>query len=195
MNMRSRIAVLALVLAATFAAAPTRSEAAPQQSPSQPPTTAQQSPGASQPAIQSAKKPADQPRENPVDPHVIEATNDAFVASVLLEIKGHEADPASKVFKNVQWLTKIPARNLLEIMNLGYSRALGVTCTHCHNENDFSSDEKRPKRAAREMQVMHRSINDQLSKMQNLQQRPDHFINCSTCHRGMINPRQPLPTN
>jgi hypothetical protein len=195
MNIPSTIAILALAVAATFAAAPTQSEAAPQQSPTQRPITPRQLPGATQPATQSPKNPADQPPQSPVDPNVIAATNDAFVAGVLLEIKGHEADPASKVFKNVQWLTKVPARNLLEIMNVGYSRALGVTCTHCHNENDFSSDEKRPKRAAREMQVMHRSINDQLSKMQNLQPRPDHFINCSTCHRGMINPRQSLPTN
>ena len=36
-------------------------------------------------------------------------------------------------------------------MNYGYSRALGVSCMHCHVEQDFASDEKRPKRAAREM--------------------------------------------
>jgi Photosynthetic reaction centre cytochrome C subunit len=72
-------------------------------------------------------------------------------------------------------------------MNAGYSRALGVSCTHCHNEQDFASDEKRPKRAAREMAAMHRMINQQLAGMQNLE--PDHHvINCSTCHRGHIDP-------
>jgi Photosynthetic reaction centre cytochrome C subunit len=75
------------------------------------------------------------------------------------------------------------------IMNAGYSRALGVTCSHCHVEEDFSSDDKRPKRAAREMAAMHRSINDQLAKMQNLEASPQgHFINCSTCHRGSVDP-------
>ena len=74
-------------------------------------------------------------------------------------------------------------------MNGGYSRALGVACTHCHVEQDLSSDDKRPKRAAREMAVMHKMINDQLGKMQNLEIKPEErFINCSTCHRGQINP-------
>jgi hypothetical protein len=40
---------------------------------------------------------------------------------------------------------------------------------HCHVETGFSSDEKRPKRAARQMAVMHHSINDQLRKMENLE--------------------------
>jgi hypothetical protein len=44
-----------------------------------------------------------------------------------------------------------------------------------------------PKRAARKMFAMHRSINDQLAKMQSLEANPrGHFINCSTCHRGSV---------
>ena len=39
-------------------------------------------------------------------------------------------------------------------MDVGYSRALGVSCTHCHDDQKFASDEKRPKRAAREMAGM-----------------------------------------
>jgi formate-dependent nitrite reductase cytochrome c552 subunit len=66
---------------------------------------------------------------------------------------------------------------------------LGVTCTHCHVEQDFSSEDKRPKRAAREMAVMHRMINEQLKKMENLETKvEDRAINCTTCHRGAINP-------
>ena len=142
-----------------------------------------------QPATQSAT-PA--PAQTPDKPHEtqvsVQETNDAFVASIREQIKGHEKEPASKVFKNVQWLKDTPAATFLVIMNIGYSRGLGVTCTHCHVETDFSSDEKRPKRAAREMQALHKSINDQLSKMQNLQPKPDHFINCTTCHRGSTDP-------
>jgi hypothetical protein len=103
-------------------------------------------------------------------------------------IAGHENEPAEQVFKNVQWFKGTPAGRLLLIMNLGYSRALGVNCTHCHVEQDFSSDDKRPKRAAREMAAMHRMINDQLKKMQNLEPKPNRAINCSTCHRGAIDP-------
>jgi formate-dependent nitrite reductase cytochrome c552 subunit len=74
-------------------------------------------------------------------------------------------------------------------MNGGYSRALGVSCNHCHVEQDFASDDKRPKRAAREMAVMHRMINEQLKKMQNLETKSEErAINCATCHRGAINP-------
>ncbi len=125
----------------------------------------------------------------PATPASIQETNDAFVQKISRQIAGHEQEPAGKVFKNIQNLKTTPAGRLLLIMNRGYSQALGVTCTYCHAEQDFSSDEKRPKRAAREMATMHRSINDQLSKMQNLDPNPQgHFINCSTCHRGAVDP-------
>jgi hypothetical protein len=115
--------------------------------------------------------------------------NDGFVQKILKQIAGREQEPAGKVFKNIHIMTNTPAARFLLIMNLGYSRALGVTCTHCHVEEDFSSDDKRPKRAAREMAAMHRSINEQLAKMQNLDPSPQgHFINCSTCHRGGVDP-------
>jgi len=117
--------------------------------------------------------------------------NDRFVKQLSEKIAGRENEPAEKVFKNIQipWLKNVPAARFLRIMNLGYSRALGVACTHCHMEQDFSSDDKRPKRAARDMAYMHKAINDQLQKMQNLDLKPEQrFINCSTCHRGAINP-------
>jgi Photosynthetic reaction centre cytochrome C subunit len=118
-------------------------------------------------------------------------TNDRFEKRVLEKIASRENEPAEKVFKNIQipWLKNTPAVRFLRIMNLGYSRALGVACTHCHVEQDFSSDDKRPKRAARDMAYMHKAINDQLQKMQNLDLKPEQrFINCTTCHRGAINP-------
>ena len=121
----------------------------------------------------------------------VQDVNDAFVAKIKAQIAGHEQEPAEKVFKNIQIsnLKNTPAERFLAIMNLGYGHALGVACTYCHVEDNFASDEKRPKRAAREMAVMHRAINEQLSKMQNLAPNPDgHFINCTTCHRGAIDP-------
>lgn len=119
--------------------------------------------------------------------------NNRFAQQVLEKIAGHENEPAEKVFKNIQidLFKSVPAGRFLRIMNAGYSRALGVSCTHCHVEQDFASDDKRPKRAAREMAAMHKMINDQLAKMQNLELKPEErFINCSTCHRGAINPNQ-----
>ena len=115
--------------------------------------------------------------------------NDRFVKQLSEQIAGKENQPAEQVFKNIQGLKGVPAGRLLSIMNRGFSRALGVSCTHCHVEQDFASDDKRPKRAAREMMAMHRTINEQLKKMENLEKDPEkRGINCSTCHRGAVDP-------
>jgi hypothetical protein len=120
----------------------------------------------------------------------VQETNDRFVREISARIAGREHEPAERVFTNVRWLKDVPARTFLNIMNGGYSKALGVTCTHCHVAADFASDEKRAKKAAREMQVMHRSINDQLRTLQHLDiPVEERLINCATCHRGAINPR------
>jgi len=131
------------------------------------------------------------PQDAPPLPASLQATNDRFVADILRKIACHESDPASQVFQNIQMFKATPARTLLAIMSVGYAPALGVSCTHCHAAGDFASDEKRPKRAAREMQAMHRSINDQLAKMQHLATpaTDNRAVNCSVCHRGKVNPR------
>ena len=123
-----------------------------------------------------------------------QAFNDRMVEQVRKKIAGKESKPASEVFENIQieWFKDVPAERLLAIMNRGYSRALGVKCTHCHMEDDFSSDDMREKQAAREMAVMHKAINDQLAKMKHLEGTPeDRFINCTTCHRGKVDPHDP----
>jgi ABC-type transporter MlaC component len=115
--------------------------------------------------------------------------NDAVVARLTAEIAGHEREPSGQVFENVQYLKNTEARTLLNIMDIGYARALGVTCDYCHDERDFASDEKRPKKAAREMQAMHRAFNDSLRAMKNLTSEvDDRPITCYTCHRGQIKP-------
>jgi len=140
-------------------------------------------------AQSGSPQPSSPPAQSEPGKPSIQEINDGFVQKISKQIAGHEQEPAAKVFKNIHIMPIAPAARFLLIMNLGYSRALGVTCTHCHVEEDFSSDDKRPKRAAREMAAMHRSINDQLAKMQNLEANPQgHFINCSTCHRGNVDP-------
>lgn len=119
--------------------------------------------------------------------------NDALVQRLSRQIAGHDQEPAGQVFKNIQleFFKTTPAARLLLIMNLGYASALGVNCTYCHNQDDFSQDVKRPKRAAREMALMHFSVNQQLAKMRELEPNPQgHFINCSTCHRGSAKPKE-----
>jgi hypothetical protein len=117
--------------------------------------------------------------------------NDRLLKQSIDRIKGRENDPAEQVFRNIQipWLKTVPAGLFLRIMNGGYSRALGVSCTHCHVEEDFASDDKRQKRAARDMARMHRMINEQLEKMEHLEApAAERSINCATCHRGAISP-------
>jgi hypothetical protein len=123
----------------------------------------------------------------------VQETNDRLAQQVLKSIAGHENEPAEKVFMDIRLpqLKNVPAARFINIMNKGYARALGVACTHCHDEKDFSSDDKRPKRAAREMAAMHRAINQQLHDMKEIDDPPDQrYINCSTCHRGSIDPRE-----
>ena len=124
----------------------------------------------------------------------VQEINDRLAAQVLKSIAGHEEEPAEQVFMDirVESLKKTPAARFIRIMNGGYSKALGVACTHCHVETDFSSDEKRPKRAAREMAAMHRAFNISLQEMkEGGQPKEKRFISCSTCHRGKVNPLEP----
>ena len=141
----------------------------------------------------SVGEPAPQspPERTPASPSQL--SNEELVHRILVSIKGHEKEPAAQVFKNIQLenLKNEPASTLLGIMLYGYSHALGVRCTHCHDESDFSKDDKRPKRAAREMAVMHHDINQQLAKMKDLESNPEkRFINCGTCHRGAVKPTE-----
>jgi hypothetical protein len=120
-------------------------------------------------------------------------TNDQIARAVLEKIAGHENEPAEQVFKNIQSLKGMPAGRLVRVMNMGYSHALGVGCLHCHFGQDYSSDEQRPKRAAREMIAMNKMINEQLRSLKNLEGKPEEkFVNCTTCHRGQVDPNAGL---
>ena len=119
----------------------------------------------------------------------VQTDNDRMAAAVLARLGDRASAPARDVFHNISIMPNAPASKFVVIMNEGYAKALGVRCTHCHVEDDFASDDKRPKRAAREMAAMHRMINERLQAMDNLDlPARSRFINCSTCHRGKINP-------
>lgn len=109
------------------------------------------------------------------------------VKRLLAEIAGKENLPAKQVFKNVKLLGNVPAGRLLRIMDIGYSQSLGVSCDHCHVEDRWDADEKRPKRAAREMILLVNDINDKLGKMEDIDT-GDATVNCTTCHRGYVKP-------
>jgi hypothetical protein len=126
----------------------------------------------------------------PESPH--QTANDQHVQRILGTIAGRENEPAGQVFKNLKLESyrQIPARRLLLVMNLGFSRALGVACTHCHVEEDFAADTKRPKLAAREMVALTRTIAERVETLEHLESpRDERVVNCTTCHRGHVRPR------
>lgn len=112
---------------------------------------------------------------------------DPHVTELLKSIAGKEKRPAGEVFQNVKLLKDIPAAQLLRIMDAGYSRALGVGCDHCHIEDRWEADEKRPKRAARGMIQLVNEINTRLETMDDIDN-SEPAVNCTTCHRGFVKP-------
>jgi hypothetical protein len=172
------LSVLVLTLACATATAP------PQPTPAVP--TAESTPAAAPPA---ATPVAAAPRAGGMPPNPNQEANDQVAKAVLERIAGRENEPAEQVFKNIQSLKGVPAGRLVRVMNMGFSRALGVGCLHCHYGPDYSSDEKRQKLAAREMMAMNKMINDRLQSLQNLEGKPEErVVNCSTCHRGHVDP-------
>jgi hypothetical protein len=109
------------------------------------------------------------------------------------QLAGKENEPASKVFKNIQMLKEMPAGRLLRVMEVGYGKSLGVTCTHCHVAGAWEKEDKPAKQITREMSAMSAAINNDLLKsIKNLKsERP--VVNCTTCHRGQIKPATNLP--
>lgn len=98
---------------------------------------------------------------------------------------------------NLQVLPEdIAFRDLMDTM-AGFTRALGVRCSHCHvgeegarlSTYDFAADDKALKTKAREMLRMVRAIND--LHLAELVERstPPVAVECFTCHRGTRTPR------
>lgn len=104
------------------------------------------------------------------------------------QIAGQANKPAEEVFKNIQLLKGVPAGRLLAIMEIGYSKSLGVNCTHCHVVDHWEKEDKPTKQITREMAAMSRTINeDLLKKVKNLKSE-NPAVNCTTCHRGQVKP-------
>jgi Photosynthetic reaction centre cytochrome C subunit len=115
------------------------------------------------------------------------------LAELNKRIAGQETKPAGEVFKNVQILKGMPAGRFLKVMELGYSKSLGVNCSHCHVVDQWEKDDKPTKQITREMAKMAGVINNDLLKnIKNLKSE-NPVINCTTCHRGQIKPAINLP--
>jgi len=100
-------------------------------------------------------------------------------------------------FKNLKVLPKdIAPRALIDTMR-GFAIALGVRCVYCHvgkegqplDSVNFSSDDKRTKRAARVMMHMVMHINEEHLADVPDRPLPHVVVKCETCHRGVARPR------
>lgn len=120
------------------------------------------------------------------------ATDADHLAQLRESIRGREDEPAEKVFANVRVLPEtipgITARRLLLVMELAYSRGLGVSCSHCHTEGKWADDAKPPKQIARKMSRMTTAITRELlPQIEELRDRRP-VVSCATCHRGQLKP-------
>ena len=99
--------------------------------------------------------------------------------------------------KNVQAMPEgTTVKQVVETMR-GFTRALGVRCTHCHvgtegqalETMDFAADTKPTKKTARQMIRMLQAINGE--HLARLAERADPkvTVSCATCHRGITRPR------
>ena len=122
----------------------------------------------------------------------IEKDRAKFTAIINESIKGKEKMIVDSVFSNLKVLGGFPAENLVFAMN-SWSRALGVSCGHCHNTNNFADDEKQKKEIARQMVEMGNTISQRLKTIKGLSERP--IVNCITCHRGELKPAFRMPQN
>jgi len=120
----------------------------------------------------------------------LEKDRGKYIALITERIKGKEKMVVDSVFNNLKVIGGFPAENLVFAMN-SWSRGLGVSCGHCHNTDDFSSDEKLKKEIAREMVQMGNMISEKLKTINGLSERP--VVNCITCHRGELKPAFRMP--
>lgn len=112
------------------------------------------------------------------------------MAQALLDSLGSRASlPAESIWTDLRTsLKKVPARNLIAIMNVGYGRSLGVTCNFCHVPGHYDREDSTWKQVARDMAAMNARINQELlAAVPNLKG-PNPVVNCTTCHRGQVKP-------
>ena len=93
-------------------------------------------------------------------------------------------------FTNLEVMAKDTTPAQMRTKMYEFTRSLNVRCAHCHvgepgapmDQWDFASDEKEPKRVAREMMRMVEKINGTFLV------EAEAKVNCKTCHRGLRNP-------
>jgi hypothetical protein len=106
------------------------------------------------------------------------------------------APPAAPPMTNLQIIPKDTPRPQVVATMQAISQSLGVQCNYCHvqegrgGRNDFASDEKPTKKAARGMLVLAREINAKLPDAVGKSAEATTRVGCATCHRGVPIPKQ-----
>ncbi|MEW6129885.1 MAG: c-type cytochrome [Acidobacteriota bacterium] len=88
--------------------------------------------------------------------------------------------PAEQAFKNIQIFKGVTAGRVKMTMQL-FTKSLGVQCSHCHVQGDFSKDDNPAKQTARGMLTMAGGIAKDFFNGQ-------MTITCYTCHKGQAKP-------
>ncbi|MGB8193297.1 MAG: c-type cytochrome [Chitinophagaceae bacterium] len=120
------------------------------------------------------------------------AERQRYFDEILNSLKGRENTQADSVFRNLKTFTgpaSVKVTHFLGIMRY-WGASLGVSCTHCHNTADWSSDEKQAKLIARDMFAMRQTINGQILKNIKGLQSETPRVNCRTCHGGKLLPKE-----
>jgi hypothetical protein len=116
-----------------------------------------------------------------------------WMNDVLSSIKGKEKLPADSVFKNLKVIkgnSSISAEHLLLMMNYGWSKELGISCSYCHIPGKWESDSLITKDIARGMWNMRQQINGELlPRITGKDYWKNPKVTCVTCHRG-----EPIPS-
>lgn len=106
----------------------------------------------------------------------------AALATALLAPLALAQDPPAEP-TNLQVLPKTTTMAELKPIMVGVATAMGQKCSFCHVKDDFASDEKEHKKAARGMFKMVQAINTQFFSYEGAPQ-----VTCYTCHRGAEEP-------
>jgi cytochrome c5 len=98
--------------------------------------------------------------------------------------------PPPRPNENVKVLTELQGQPLRAEMQR-IAAALGVKCDHCHVQGNFPSDEKLPKRTARRMIEMTKTINTQSFPKYEVKEGESVLgrVTCNTCHQGQTTPK------
>lgn len=108
-----------------------------------------------------------------------------IIAARTTAAAAQDEQTAEQVYKNIQVLKGVPASTFMNTMFF-QRYALGVSCSYCHVDSNWASDDKPTKRRARDMLRMVLELN---------QKQFDGVpaVNCMTCHRGSVSPAREIP--